>query len=139
MSHGPIWKDNWVAPDLTLPAGKTLVTTEYGWTVQHPKHLTLGEFVDIGYGTYINARFGVRIGDNVEIGGGCHIYSHDSIDDHTGIVILEEDCMIGAHCVIFPGVSIGEGATVGAMSLVNRDVPAGATFVGVPARKIKQK
>ena len=134
MTHGDIWKDNWTAPDLTPPAGKTLVTTEYGWTVQHPEHLTLGKYVDIGYGTYINARFNVRIGDDVEIGGGCHIYSHSSIDDHAGMIVFEEGCMIGAHCVIFPGVTIGKGATVGAMSLVNRDVPAGVTVVGVPAR-----
>lgn len=136
MTRGDKWKDNWIAPDLTPPAGETIATTKYGWAVQHPEYLTLGNYVDIGYGTYINARFGVRIGDDVEIGGGCHIYSHNTIEDHAGLVVLEEGCMIGAQCVIFPGVTIGKGATVGTMSLVNSDVPAGATFVGVPARKI---
>ncbi|MCK4826636.1 acyltransferase [bacterium] len=116
-----------------------MVTTKYGWAVQHPEHLTLGEHVDIGYGTYINARFGVRIGDDVEIGGGCHIYSHNTIEDHAGPIVLEDGCMIGAHCVIFPGVTIGKDAVVGAMSLVNRDVAAGSTVVGVPARKMKRE
>ena len=133
MTHGDKWKDNWTAPDLTPPAGETIVTTKYGWAVQHPEHLTLGKHVDIGYGTYINARFGVRIGDDVEIGGGCHIYSHNSIDDCGGIIILEEGCKIGAHCVILPGVSIGKDAVVGAMSLVKMDVAAGLTVAGVPA------
>ena len=133
MTHGDRWKDEWTAPDLTPPAGETIVTTKYGWAVQHPEHLTLGNYVDIGYGTYINARFGVRIEDDVEIGGGCHIYSHNSVDDYGGIVRLKEGCKIGAHCVILPGVTIGEGAVVGAMSLVKMDVAAGLTVAGVPA------
>jgi len=45
-----------------------------------------------------------------------------------------EDVTIGANCTILPGVIIGKGATVSAMSLVNRDVPAGAFVGGVPIR-----
>ena len=118
MTHGVKWKDNWTAPDLTPPAGKTIATTEYGWAVQHPEHLTIGKYVDIGYGTYINARFGVRIEDDVEIGGGCHIYSHDSIGERVGLIVLEEGCKVGAHCVILPGVTIGKDAVVRANTVV---------------------
>jgi len=135
MKRGPRWNDNWVKPDLTPPVGETIAKTKYGWAVQHPEFLTLGDYVDIGYGTYINARFGVRIEDNVEIGGGCHIYSHNTIDGKAGLIILGEGCKIGAHCVILPGVQIGAGAIVGAMSLVKDDVPAGSTVMGVPAKK----
>jgi len=38
--------------------------------------------------------------------------------------------MIGANCTVLPGVKIGEGATVSAMSLVNCDIPAGQTWAG---------
>jgi acetyltransferase-like isoleucine patch superfamily enzyme len=45
--------------------------------------------------------------------------------------------MIGANCTILPGVVIGDGASVAAGSLVNRDVPAGAVVAGVPIQLIR--
>ena len=45
---------------------------------------------------------------------------------------------IGANSTILPGVEIGEGALVGAGSVVVHDVPAGAVVAGNPARVIKQ-
>jgi len=139
IPHGLKWKKGWSKPDLTPPEGKSLVITEWGWAVQHPENLELGFGVDIGYGTYINARIGVTIGDDVEIGGGCHIYSYNSIDEIGGSITLEEGCKIGAHCVILPGVTIGEGAVVGAMSLVKNNVAAGSTVAGVPAQNLRSK
>lgn len=43
---------------------------------------------------------------------------------------------IGGGAVILPGVTIGEGATIGAGAVVTRDVPAGETWVGNPARRM---
>ncbi len=43
-------------------------------------------------------------------------------------------CAIGAHATILPGVRIGNGVTVGAGAVIIRDVPDGATVVGVPGR-----
>lgn len=128
MVHSEEWKKNWKMPEI-----ENNVLTKYHWLVQYPEGLEMGKYIDIGEFTYINARFGVIIEDDVEIGGGCHIYSHDSIGDKMGKVILKEGCKIGAHCVILPGVTIGKGAVVGAMSLVKMDVAAGLTVAGVPA------
>jgi maltose O-acetyltransferase len=41
---------------------------------------------------------------------------------------------IGSGAIILPGVSVGDDAVIGAGSVVTRDVPAGATAVGNPAR-----
>ena len=83
----------------------------------------------------------IAIGDDVIIGYDstvlCHGYLHD--ESQRGPVTIERGASIGAQCLILPGVTIGEGAVVGAMSLVNRDVPAGAFWAGVPAKEIRQR
>jgi acetyltransferase-like isoleucine patch superfamily enzyme len=47
---------------------------------------------------------------------------------------IQDNCFIGLNSVLMPGITIGEGSIVGAMSLVNRDVPPGTVVAGVPAR-----
>lgn len=112
--------------------------TEYNWLVQYPEGLTLGEHTDIGAFTYINARYGVKIGKGVQIGSHCSIYSRSTIDNEQGPVTLEENCCIGAHTVVMPGVTVGENAVVGAMSLVKSDIPADCIAYGVPAKPAKR-
>ena len=47
--------------------------------------------------------------------------------------------VVGANCVVLPGVTIGEGCTVGALSLVNRDCEPWTVYAGSPARPIKAR
>ena len=94
----------------------------------------LGYKTDIGAFTYINTKFGVTIEDEVQIGSHCSIYSVSTIDNKVGEVVLKKNCRIGTHSTIMPGVTVGENAILGAHGFVNRDVPDGATVVGVPAR-----
>jgi len=105
--------------------------------VQHKDNLDLGEDTDIGAFTYINAKNGVYIEPNVQIGSHCAIYSVSTIDNKAGEVILGHSCCIGSHSTIMPGVTVGEGAIVAAHSFVNRNVPAKEVWGGVPAKKIK--
>lgn len=53
-----------------------------------------------------------------------------------GNVIIGDGAYIGAGAVIRQGITIGEGATVGMGAVVTKDVPAGETWVGNPARKL---
>ena len=53
-----------------------------------------------------------------------------------GKIIIEKDAWIGTGSVILPDVKIGEGAIVGANSVVRRDVPPGTIVGGVPAKEI---
>ncbi|TBR22377.1 MAG: sugar O-acetyltransferase, partial [Reyranella sp.] len=48
--------------------------------------------------------------------------------------VIGADVWIGGGAIILPGVSIGDGAIVGAGAVVTRDVPAGVTIVGNPAK-----
>ncbi len=53
--------------------------------------------------------------------------------------LVRKGASIGANATIVCGVTIGEGAMVGAGAVVTQDVPAGATVVGCPAKRIKVK
>jgi acetyltransferase-like isoleucine patch superfamily enzyme len=112
--------------------------TTHNWMVQHKNKLKLGYKTDIGAFTYINAKNGVIIEDNVQIGSHCAIYSVSTIDNKEGAVTLKKNCKIGSHSVIMPGVTVGENSIIGAFSFVNKDVPANVTAVGVPAKVVKK-
>ena len=55
----------------------------------------------------------------------------------TGKIILKKGCLVGTHTLIMPGVTVGEGAIVGAYSLVTKDIPAWTIAVGRPAKVVK--
>ena len=54
-----------------------------------------------------------------------------------GKICLHKGCLIGMDSFIMPGVTIGEGAIVGAGSLVTRDIPAWSIATGRPAKVVK--
>ena len=112
--------------------------TKWNWMVQNPENFELGKETDIGAFTYINALNGVYIGDRVEIGSHCSIYSISTIDHKKGAVVLEKNCKIGSHSTIMPGISVGENSIVGAHSFVNHDIPPNVIAVGCPARILRK-
>lgn len=57
----------------------------------------------------------------------------------SGRVIIKKYALIGSNTVILPGVTIGEGCSVGALSLVKRDLPPWTVCAGWPARPIKTR
>ena len=111
--------------------------TKWNWMCQYHENLELGINTDIGAFTYINARYGVVIDEQVQIGSHCSIYSWSTIDEKKGKVIIKKNARIGTHTVIMPGVTIGKNAVVGAFSFVTGNVPDNAVTVGIPA-KIKK-
>ena len=113
--------------------------TKWYWLVQHKENLKLGKDTDIGAFTYINAKNGVEIENGVQIGSHCSIYSISTIDDKEGKVILKKNCKIGSHCVIMPGVVVGENSVIGAFSFVNKDIGPSMIAYGVPVKEIKRK
>lgn len=125
--------DDWQPPEI-----EHNVMTQWGWMVSHPENLTLGIKTDIGFGTYIGAHVGVEIGDKVQIGAHCAIYSLNTIDNQSGKVIIKKGTGIGAGCVVLPNVIIGANARIGAISLVRsgtRILP-NEKWAGIPARRI---
>lgn len=70
-----------------------------------------------------------RIGDGVHIMGGASV---------AGCVTIHNYASVGTNATVLPRITIGEGAIVGAGAVVTKDVPPGATVVGIPARQVKQ-
>lgn len=124
---------NWEYPE--IENGKL---TKYNWVVLNKQGLKLGRYTDIGAFSFLNAKQGIIIEDQVQIGSHCSIYSVSSIDNKKGRVVLKKNCKIGSHSIIMPGVTVGENSIVGAFSFVNKDIPANVIAFGVPAKVWKK-
>lgn len=59
--------------------------------------------------------------------------------DISAPVRLEKYALVGCMSVILPGVTVGEGCSVGAMSLCNKDLKPWGMYVGTPARRIRER
>jgi len=101
----------------------------------------IGKDVSIGLAAVFDIFFPelIEIGDNSIVGYGVTIIAHEFLvkEWRKGRVKIGKNVMVGANSTIVAGVTIGDGATISACSLVNDDVPRGAFVGGVPARILK--
>lgn len=84
----------------------------------------------------------IEIGKECVITSGCVILSHffntNDRKFYAGRVVIGKGVFIGMNTLIVNAVNIGDGAVIGAGSIVNRDIPAGEIWAGNPARFIKK-
>lgn len=110
----------------------------------------LGNSTSIGQNTVLVARERIEIGSNVMVAGNCYLldvdHEYDAIDvpvPQQGLRVspikIGDDVWVGAHTIILRGVTIGEGAIIGANSVVSKDIPPYAVAVGNPARVVKYR
>jgi acetyltransferase-like isoleucine patch superfamily enzyme len=120
------------------------------------------EAVSIGKGTKVGTHVVIdgdsKIGAHVSIQTGVYICTYSTVEDGAFLgpccvftndkyvaqrpykligPTVKKGASIGANALLFPGITIGEGAVVGSQAMVNRDVPARTIFAGIPAKKIR--
>ena len=121
---------NWKRPK--IKHGKL---TKWNWLVLYPENLVLGERVDIGAFTLLNAKAGIIIEDEVQIGNFVSLNSASTIDGKEGKIIIGRGACVGAHSIIAPGITIGAGTIIGANSFVNRNIGEGKRAWGTPCKE----
>jgi acetyltransferase-like isoleucine patch superfamily enzyme len=122
------------------------------------EHTTIGASVSIGSGSIVEHH--VTIGDRVRIHSRCFVPEHSVLEEGAWLgpgvtvtnarypnrpdtkanlegVTVEAGAVVGAAAVLLPGVRLGRGCLIGAGAVVVRDVAAGETVVGNPARVIR--
>ena len=153
--------------DLALQIGdRCLLMNQFVFESASGK-ITVGDGVFINGGSMLVSRSSIDIGNSVTIAWGCAIYDHDShsisyldriadqdqqlLDFPNGNLVANKNwsnvrtapikicdyVWLGFDVVVLKGVTIGEGAIIGARSVVTHDVPAWTVAAGNPARVVK--
>ncbi len=95
---------------------------------------------EIGEGTvFAHNGLGCVVNEDAKIGKYCKILQNVTIGGRDGRrpPIICDNVLIGAGACVLGDITIGKGAKIGANAVVLKDVPAGATVVGIPAKQIK--
>lgn len=119
-------------------------------------NISIGNYVHIAvYCGLFGGNEGIELKDFTCLSSKCMVYSKS--DDFSGEhltnpmvpefylgiihkkVILEKHVVVGTGSTILPGVVIGEGSSVGSMSLVNKSLDEWGIYVGIPCKKVKDR
>jgi len=162
-AHGPVGLLRWPGSVIRIGAGVSLISSWRRATaaaLAHPARLRTfgpGARIDIGpgcqlSGTSITARSQIiRLGRQVMIGPNCCIVDSDfhahwppeARATDPGMegdrpVTIGDYAWLGMNCLVLKGVTIGEGAIIGAGSVVTRDIPPFCLAAGSPARVLRR-
>ena len=146
---------------IIMEEGVTLISdSESNWAgINHPVIIAADEGAEIILhkrvglsGTSIVAVDRVEIGEDTMLGANTNVYDTDfhSVEPKERLnqktirdashapITIGKNCWIGSNSTVLKGVRMGDNAVVGAMSLVNKDVPDNVLVGGVPAKIIKK-
>lgn len=154
--------------DLALTIGDNCLLRNHFVFESDRGRVTVGDGTFINSGTMVISRSSIAIGKSVTIAWGCVIYDHDShslfyqdrIADHdqqmkdlaqgnmlahknwmsvsSKPITIHDHVWLGFDVLVLKGVTIGEGAVIGARSVVTKDIPAWTVAAGNPAKVVKE-
>jgi acetyltransferase-like isoleucine patch superfamily enzyme len=135
---------------------KTANEVSFGHNVLVREGVTIGEQTKIGTNVVVDGKS--SIGSHVSIQTGVYICTYSTVEDSAFLgpccvftndkyvaqktfkligPTVKKGASIGANALLFPGVTVGEGAVVGSQAMVNTDVPPRTIFVGTPAKRMR--
>jgi len=130
--------------------GKNIILSK-GGTFIRPEEIVFGNNIFISRNFHISAR-NLIFGNNIMIGPNLVIECDDHIYNKVGVAMfqtqkerkgsfikLEDDIWIGAGVTILKNVIIGEGAVIGAGSIVTKDIPPYTICAGIPCKALKPR
>ena len=117
--------------------------------------ITLGSNIHIGAYSALYGSMGIELENNTGISPRSTLFSamddfggdfmigpiHPQKFTHVtgGRILLKQYSQIGVNCIVFPNVTLEEGSVAGAMSLINKSLPAWTISAGIPARVIRER
>lgn len=138
-------KDSWLLSPLLPRKIRPWILKTIGSKVGKNTFIGANVYIDSGHADMI------ILEDHVHIAGECTLLCHQRNlkdycigDDYAKLgykvaeIHLKKGCLIGQRTMIMPGVTVGEGAIVGAYSLVTKDIPAWTIATGRPAKVVKE-
>lgn len=118
-------------------------------------YIRIGSYVHIGGYCFLSGGAGITLEHFSGLSQGVRLYS--KTDDYSGACMtnptvpeeftaciarpihLERHVIVGSGSIVLPGVTIGEGAAVGALTLVNKTLAEWSVYAGSPAKRIKSR
>jgi serine O-acetyltransferase len=129
-----LWRHRW------LLAGRFLSYIARSWT-----GIEIHPGARIGRRVFIDHGMGVVIGETAEVGDDCTLYQGVTLGG-TSLTrgekrhpTLGNDVIVGSGAQVLGPFRVGDGARIGAAAVVLREVPAGVTMVGNPARQVARR
>lgn len=110
-----------------------------------PWNLELGDECGVGDEAILYSQGKISLGKRVVISQGTHLcagthdYTKEGFPLITKPIRIEDNVWVAAEAFVHPGVTIGEGAVVGARSVVTKDMPAWMVCAGHPCKPIKKR
>lgn len=124
------------------------VVIHYGLEARNPWNIFIGKGTIIGDKAILDARYGIEIGENVNLSTGVHMWTleHDvnsptfSSDGTGGGIVIGDRAWISSRTTILPGNSISKGSVVASGAVVTKSIQRPyEIWGGIPAKKIGER
>jgi putative colanic acid biosynthesis acetyltransferase WcaF len=125
-----IGKNVIIRPTVRITYPWKLIIGDNAWVGDNADLYTLGE-ISIGNNAVVSQR--------AYLCTGSHDHTAEGFDIYAKPIVIEDGAWVATDVFIAPGITIGEGAVIGARSSVFKDMPAGMICIGNPAKPVKKR
>jgi len=118
-------------------AASAIIKMPWNLTLEH--RACLGPESEVYNLGPVTLKASATISQQAYICAGTHDFTRPNLPLVVGPIVLGEDCFIGARAFLMPGVIIGQGAVIGACSVVTADMPAWTICAGNPCKPLRPR